>query len=242
MTTASVVLTLIVTLAAGCSFGAPDEEQLLGRWRVESFNGDAVAVGVNTSEWPALEFVRSKDTFLASGSLGCNTFGANYEFDGATLVFGEGSTTAMACVPDRPAVPGDEDAAMRAETEISEVLFSPPVGVEFDGDDRTSMILRSAGGEIVLERLDVGPDGGEADAAPPVGPLECDDGRKVEEHLVGSGLSQADAARGADPAVVRTDNNLYTTFGFDGDGTMIVEVQNTDSAPGDYLVYTCSDD
>lgn len=129
-----------------------------------------MAVGVNTAEWPVLEYSRSDDTFLVSGSLGCNTFGANYDFDGASLVFREGSTTAMACRFERPAALDDEDAAMRAEIEISEVLFSPPVGVEFDGDDRATMIVRSDGGEIVLERIGGGGDRDESDSAPPVGP------------------------------------------------------------------------
>lgn len=233
---------MAATFAASCSFGTPDEDQLLGRWRVESFNDSAVVVGANTAEWPTVVFARGDDGYTVSGSLGCNTFGAGYSIDGDELVLSEGASTAMACEFDGLEGPEGEASAMRAETEISEVLFSPPVGVEFDGDDRATMIVRSIGGQLILERVDAGADGdGETAAEPPVGPLECSDGVKVEEHLVASGLSQADAARAADPAVVRTDNNLFTTFGFDSDGRMIVEVQNTDSGPGDYLVYTCTD-
>ena len=230
----------MMMVAAGCSLGsAPQEDVLLGRWRVVSFNDDEVRAGVNTAEWPAFEFTRDAEGDQVAGSLGCNSFGAAYAFDGEVLELREGSSTAMACALDGFDGLEGEESAMRAETEISAVLFAGPITVEFDGDGDAMMTMRSDGGEIVLERTGGRPAEGAAPDAPPVGPLECTDGPSEQELLAGSGLSQAEAARAADPAVVRTDNNLHTTFGFDAENRMIVEVQNSDTGIGDYLVYTC---
>ncbi len=238
-----VVLAVLAELVAGCSLGAPDEDQLLGRWRVvsvadENGRSEPVAVGVNTTRHPSFTFERRDGEYLVGGSLGCNTLESGvYTLDGDELSTIGGLITEMGCEIERDGVP-DEAAAMWAEERILAVLGAGGRTVELEGDDRATMKIRSAGGEIVLERVGAAP----GTEAPPVGPLECSDGVKASEHLVGSGLSQAEAARAAEPAVVRTDNNLYTTYGFAADGTMIVEVQNTDSGIGDYLVYTCSDE
>ncbi len=242
------VAALVAMAAFGCSLGAePGERRLLGSWRVVSFtdeNGqpEPVVVGANTADQPTFTFERRDGEYLAGGDLGCNTVDPGpYALDGDRLTEFGSSVTEMECELE---IDGEFDAesAMRSEQRIRTVLAERPLAVEFD-DDESTMSMSSAGGELVLVRIGGAPGGdGEPDASAPIGPLSCSGGPPDTELLQGSGLSQAEAARAADPAVVSTDNNLHTTFGFDADGTMIVEVQNSDTAPGDYRILTCSDE
>ncbi len=232
---ATALAAVLMVAAAGCSYlSNSSEDQLLGQWRVESFNEERPLVGVNTAEAPTFEFSRGVSGYTVGGSLGCNTFGAAYTFDGATLELSEGSSTAMACILDGADDLVGEEAAMRAENQISDIIFSPPLTVEFDGDGE-ALIIGSDRGEVVLIRVGGGGDG--EDRIPE--PLSCPDGVRSDELLRASGLSQSEAAMAADPEVVETAANAFTTYGFDGDGRIIVEVQNSDTAPGDYLIITC---
>jgi heat shock protein HslJ len=143
---------LLAVTVTGCSVlnRQPNEEVLFGSWRVESIDDERIAVGVNTSEWPTVEFSRSDDDNMASGSLGCNQWDSYFDFDGQQLEFRNGSSTAMECLFGDGPADGEQNRAMRVEILLSEILFPGPLMVNLDG---ATLILMAGNSEVKLVRV-----------------------------------------------------------------------------------------
>lgn len=78
----------LLLVAEKMAFGA---DEIAGKWRAVSLNGAALARG----SFVTLEF---RDGRL-SGNASCNSFGASYRIDGATLSISQAMSTQMACAP-----------------------------------------------------------------------------------------------------------------------------------------------
>ncbi len=124
---------LLLLLAAGCAAVPGPGAAIDGtRWQVTAINGRAVP----RSDSYRIEFTDGR----IGGRLGCNSFGGDHRWQGATLLVGPVAATKMAC----------PDPAMTFEGWGFSVL-GEPLGLAW-GDAGGRLTLSSAKGSIALAR------------------------------------------------------------------------------------------
>lgn len=129
------LIALLGTLLAACSGGAPTD--LSGEWKLVSY-GDAA------NPTPAIEDVESSLSFGTDGkfggTVGCNSFGADYTLEGESVRIGAVVSTMMFC-----------DATSAQETAVLGILSEKELKMSMSGSQLT---LTSADGAsvVVLER------------------------------------------------------------------------------------------
>ena len=107
-------------------------------WRIAQLGGETVAPGERRRE-PHLVF-RAGDKPRVSGTAGCNRIMAGYTRSGASLTFGQGASTQMACPPELAA---RERALSQALSETRSFAISGSVMVFYGASREPLMVLQA---------------------------------------------------------------------------------------------------
>lgn len=220
-----------VWLLAGCGRGGGPTADPAGTWWATHVDGEAIAVGIDTAEIPWVTF----GDHVVRGSLGCNGFGAAFEFDGATLEPDGFDSTASLCTT----VDGG-DEVMRSEQVLTDMLIGD-IGVAFDAA-RSTMTWSASGHIVVFESADGEPPIPTSPPPASFGLLDCSPGVVVETRRAADGVVPEELAIEAAPEVRRVEpGERLIWWGSDADGAVVVAIALGDVPGAEYQIFTCAD-
>lgn len=126
------LLIVLLAVATACASGEalPEEIDITGNWQLSSGSFDGEAIPLVEGSPVTLNVTGTE----LGGTSACNSYGAQFVLDGASIAVGDLVTTLMMCAPEAMAVEAPYTAALRAVDTVA-----------FDGDE---LVLTGPGIEL----------------------------------------------------------------------------------------------
>lgn len=131
----TILIAIALVILSACSSGSAASVDITGEWKLISY-GDAA------NPTPAIPKVDSSITFESNGQIrgnvGCNSFGGNYEVNGAKITFNSMMATLMYC----------EESSSQEQAVLS--VFSDNMKLSIQMNDDTLTITSADGSSVVI--------------------------------------------------------------------------------------------